>query len=264
MRTLKKWIREDKDMCREMCSLEIISKAHKYLSEGTERCSKEEEEGRGGWMEMNGTNRKMTLEQKTALMGLIREVVSEGGEIGEMEEVMRGIEGVIREGRERGDSEGMLAEEEGERLLWVIEKKSRGRDMKSFREIEREKEEERKKREAEMKKREEAERREEEEKKKREEAERKKEELEREKGEEKKKREEAERREEEEKKKREEVEEKLAELEKLLHPPAIDTLTSLSTTLTNSSVITLRGNTIIHTGPYGWESCTFNDELKNV
>ena len=117
MRTLKKWIREDKDMCREICSLEIIANAHKYLSEPTERCSKEEEEGRGGWMEMNGINRKMTLEQKTELMGLIREVLSGGGEIGEMEELIRGIEGVIVEGRERGDSEGVMAEEEGERLL---------------------------------------------------------------------------------------------------------------------------------------------------
>ena len=104
--------------------------------------------------------KRLTLREKIGLMGLIREVVSGGGEIEEKEELVRGIEGVISEGRERGDSEGMIAEEEGDRLLWVIEKKKRGREMKSRREIERMKEE--------------AERREAEEKRKREEEKRKK------------------------------------------------------------------------------------------
>ena len=82
MRTLKKWIREDKEMCKEMCSLELICNAQKYLRCSREESSSEEEEGRGGWMEMNGINRRIRLEQKTALMGVIREVISGGGEIG--------------------------------------------------------------------------------------------------------------------------------------------------------------------------------------
>ena len=45
--------------------------------------------------------------------------MSEGVEIEEIEELIRGIERAIEEGRSRGDSEGMKAEEEGERLLWV-------------------------------------------------------------------------------------------------------------------------------------------------
>ena len=124
LKTLRKWIRADREMCEEMSSLEIIRNADKYLSGGS-------------GVEIEGENGRMRLEEKAALMGLLREVINGGGEIEEREELMRGIEGVIREGRERGDSEGMLAEEEGERLLWVIEKKRRGKEMKSRREIER-------------------------------------------------------------------------------------------------------------------------------
>ena len=59
-------------------------------------------------------------------MGLLREVVSEGVEIEEIEELIRGIERAIEEGRSRGDSEGMKAEEEGERLLWVKRRRREG------------------------------------------------------------------------------------------------------------------------------------------
>ena len=179
--------------------------AEKYLSDG-------------------GGRRQMTLREKTGLMGLIREVVSGGGEIEEREEVMRGIEGVISEGRERGDSEGILAEEEGERLLWVIEKKSLGREMKNRREIER--------------MREEAERREGEEKrkkadetKKREEAERENNQMKRKTEEETKKREEAERREIQEKNRKQELEVEIQQLKR-----GIDDRVSLVTTLAKTTV----------------------------
>ena len=190
----------------------MIRHGGRYLQRETRKESEGEEEKGERWMGMSMREEeedktRLTLREKIGLMGLLREVVSGGGEIEEREELMRGIEGVISEGRERGDSEGMLAEEGGERLLWVIEKKSRGREMKSRREIEREKE---------VMKRE-----------------------------------------------KEEAERQLREYQ-IEHPPTVATLTSLSITLTNSSRITLRGNTIIHTGSTDWESCTFNDELKNV
>ena len=239
-------------MCKEICSMELIRNASKYLLSPTET----EEEGRRGWVPMEGMNGRMSLREKRLVIELLREVVRGGGEIEEKEEVMRGIEGVIREGRERGDWEGMLAEEEGERLVWVIEKKSRGREMKSFREIERMKEEE-------MKKRKEAERREAEEKRKREEEMKKRKEAERRETEEKRQKEEEKRQKEEERRRREELEAKLAELEKQLHPPTLNTLTSLSTTLTDTN-IEIRGNTIVHSGSISSVSCTFNDELKNV
>ena len=181
-------------MCEALASMEFIRNAEQYLSRPTQATNRAEEEGREETL-----RGRMTLQEKTALMGLLREVVSGGGEIEEREELMRGIEGVISEGRERGDSEGMLAEEEGERLLWVIEKKKRGRDMKNRREIEREKAEEKKNRE-------EAERRESEEKNRREEAERRETEEKNKKEEEAKMRVDAERRETEERKRREELE----------------------------------------------------------
>ena len=175
--TLSKWIRSDREMCETLTSMDFIRNAENYLNGPTQATNRAEEEGsendvgsEGGG---GGGEKRLTLKEKIGLMGLIREVVSGGGEIEEREEVMRGIEGVMREGRERGDSEGMLAEEEGERLLWVIEKKRRGREMKSRREIDRMREEE-------VKKREEAERRESEEVKKREELERENEQLKRE------------------------------------------------------------------------------------
>ena len=112
--TLRKFIRQDKEMCEALCKEELIKNASGYLCGGREKASESEEgERRRRWMGMDGMDGKMGLGEKTTLMQLLREVIEGGGEIEEREEVMRGIEGVISEGRERGDSEGMKAERKG-------------------------------------------------------------------------------------------------------------------------------------------------------
>ena len=191
--TLRKVIREDRELCEELCSLELISNADKYLSLPTEtspELEKEEEKETVGkpkirrrrerWMELDGMNRRMMLEDKIRLIKLLRETMESGGDIEEREELMEGIERVIEAGKERGDEEGRKAEREGTFLLWEIEKKKRGNEMKSRREIERERDEEKRKREEVERRETEEKRKKEEEVKKRQEVERKMEETERE------------------------------------------------------------------------------------
>ena len=84
----------------------MIQHGGRYLQRETRKESEGEEKKGERWMEMSMREEeeeektRLTLREKIGLMGLLREVVSGGGEIEEREELMRGIEGVISEGRE--------------------------------------------------------------------------------------------------------------------------------------------------------------------
>ena len=249
LNTFRKFIREDKIISEEVCTLELIRNADKYLTLQTSRDGGAE----GSLMDTKEQNGALTLKEKTTLMGLLREIVEGGGEIPKRDEIVEGVERVIEEGRERGDEEGMKAEREGEFLLWVIEKKKRGKELKSRREIEREKEEEMKKRTELEKKKEEAESREAEEKKRREKAEREREEQNR--TIELMKREKAER-----DRRISELEKQLSQIEKSI----ITKLSELALHISDDNRMRLNGNSIFHYGAHSYETCHFTSVLSNV
>ena len=223
--TLRKWIRCDREMSEALSSLGVIQNAEKYLSTAskTRGNTSEGDEGGGGeesgsrWMEMDGMSGPMTLREKTALMVLLREIMQCGGEIRDPEKMMEAIERVIAEGREREDEDGMNAEREGAFLQWMIEKKKRGGEMKTRREIEIEKEEQNRTIQI----------------------------IEREKEEEKKKRVEAERREGEERRGREELESEIKQLRKDMkaQPVLITDVNETVVKIPNRQVVVQEGNT---------------------
>ena len=70
-------------------------------------------------------------------MVLIYQLLREAAPLHFGEEMMWAIQKVMEEGRERDDKEGFSAEEEGERLQWIIRKKEKGKSLETRLQLER-------------------------------------------------------------------------------------------------------------------------------
>ena len=285
---------EDERVIEIIGGSEMVLKSISLLRKKTNE-DKEEDEEEGGGEEID-EEEGICVSEKNGLLGIVLEVVEGGGWKGsysELEEVMgrleeegkkRWMEKRGEKGRGRGrewKEMGRLARDVG----WAIEERKgmseegRGREgsmitlsgMKKNLEEEKKRadeekkgrEEEKRKVEEERKRADEEERKKEEEKRKREESERGREEEKRRADEEKKGREEDKRIAEEEKRK---LEERIRSLERDVQQLSlpIKSLSQFNLSFSNSSLMTVRDNRIIHVGGSSQETCVFKEILEAV
>ena len=144
LQTVRKLIQTDTKLSNDICTLKVIRDAGHILQQHSAKttssfdsssCFTSAGEQSEGWTNIDEGVSEPTLKEKTALLSLLHELVKNGNTLDNIEEIIAGAEAVEEEGTKIDTQDGENAAEEAARLLWLIGRKRKRKEMKTRKEM---------------------------------------------------------------------------------------------------------------------------------